>query len=94
MVVFVDLDDPDEVEHRPFDMRDLINANTYNTAAPLQGEEQDEDADDDGGENPNLNTFSAALGCYPFVPGPSGIGRRIVLTPVAFTASSRKLHDT
>lgn len=81
MVVFVDLDDPDEVEHRqqhgyttPFDMRDLINAHAVrSTHHQLEQEkeiESDED-DDDEQEHPNLNALSAVLGNYPFVIAPS-----------------------
>jgi hypothetical protein len=77
MVVFVDLDDPDEVEHQhqqqqyahttPFDMRDLINAHATRLPQhrPEEGIESDEE--DAEQEHPNLNALSAVLGNYPFV---------------------------
>ena len=78
MVVFVDLDDPDEVEHQqqqhghttPFDMRELINAHTTRTTThPFEQEIKNakEDDDDAEKEHPNLNALSAVLGNYPFV---------------------------
>ena len=76
MVVFVDLDDPDEVEQHhqhghntPFDMRELINAHTarslQHTSEKQTGEEEEEE---DGHDHPNLNALSAVLGNYPSVP--------------------------
>jgi hypothetical protein len=72
MVVFVDLDDPSEVEHQqqhghdtPFDMRELINAYAArSTAYPI---EQDFESEEDNTEqeHPNLNALSAVLGNYP-----------------------------
>lgn len=69
MVVFVDLDDPEEVhdEHTPFDMRDLIHAHNNRIIDP-QEEEQDKEEER---LNPNINCFSEALGCYPFVQPPA-----------------------
>jgi hypothetical protein len=76
MVVFVDLDDPDEVEHQqhqhghntPFDMRELINAHTARSIShPLEQEVESGEEDDAEQEHPNLNALSAVLGNYPFV---------------------------
>lgn len=80
MVVFVDLDDPDEVEQqhqhqhhglRPFDMRDLMNAHTLSShQTPEIQEQEQEDDDEEGHDHPNLNALSAVLGNYPFVTSP------------------------
>ncbi|KAH0277861.1 hypothetical protein KCU91_g2908, partial [Aureobasidium melanogenum] len=73
MVVFVDLDDPDEVEHQhqhghktPFDMRDLINAHAARSLhhIPEKNTEQIQE-EDDRVDHPNLNALSAVLGNYP-----------------------------
>ncbi|THW18711.1 hypothetical protein D6D23_07571 [Aureobasidium pullulans] len=74
MVVFVDLDDPDEAEQqhhhgRPFDMRDLMSVHTlssyHNPENQEQEEEEAEEDDDEDREYPNLNALSAVLGNYP-----------------------------
>jgi heat shock protein HspQ len=72
MVVFVDLDDPDEVEHQqkhghdtPFDMRELLNVHaTRSTVYPIEQESESEE-EDTAQEHPNLNALSAVLGNYP-----------------------------
>ena len=62
MVVFVDLDDQEVNDNdlTPLDMRDLIDSHTNNLVSL-----EDEEDKDDSRENPNMNSFSAALGCYP-----------------------------
>ncbi|KAG9771408.1 hypothetical protein KCU77_g11547, partial [Aureobasidium melanogenum] len=73
MVVFVDLDDPDEVEHQqhghntPFDMRDLINAHAARSLQHTSEKQTDEEEDEDDREHPNLNALSAVLGNYPII---------------------------
>jgi hypothetical protein len=77
MVVFVDLDDPDEVEHQHrqqhghetrFDMRGLINAHAARSIQHYTEKEiERDDEDDEQQEHPNLNALSAVLGNYPFV---------------------------
>ena len=76
MVVFVDLDDPDEVEHQhqqqyahhtPFDMRDLINAHAGRSLQHYPDKEGESGEEYDEQEHPNLNALSAVLGNYPFV---------------------------
>lgn len=74
MVVFVDLDDPDEVEHQqhghntPFDMRELINAHAARSLQYPSETHTRVEEDEDGREHPNLNALSAVLGNYPLVP--------------------------
>jgi hypothetical protein len=74
MVVFVDLDDPDEVElqqhghNTPFDMRDLINAHAARSLQHTSEKQNDEEEEEDDREHPNLNALSAVLGNYPLVP--------------------------
>ncbi|KAG9646715.1 hypothetical protein KCU64_g10420, partial [Aureobasidium melanogenum] len=73
MVVFVDLDDPDEVEHQqhghdtPFDMRELINAHAARSLQHTSEKQKDEEEDEDDREHPNLNALSAVLGNYPII---------------------------
>lgn len=74
MVVFVDLDDPDEVEHHhqhghntPFDMRDLMTAHAGRSLQHYPEKEVEDHAEDNEQEHPNLNALSAVLGNYPFV---------------------------
>ena len=77
MVVFVDLDDPDEVEHQhqqqqyahttPFDMRDLINVHATRSTQQSAEQEIESDEEDAEQEHLNLNALSAVLGNYPFV---------------------------
>lgn len=76
MVVFVDLDDPDEVENQhqrgyttPFDMRGLIDAHAARSLQnqPEKDVESDFERNEEEQEHPNLNALSAVLGNYPFV---------------------------
>jgi hypothetical protein len=80
MVVFVDLDDAaaavTDTKHEgassTFDMRDLIDVHSQSSCSmpppPLiNKDENDEKHQEKAEANPNLNGFSAALGCYPLV---------------------------
>ena len=97
MVVFVDLDDPDEVEHQhqhghktPFDMRDLINAHAARSLHHIPEKNTAQIQEEDDRDHPNLNALSAVLGNYPSVPCPFILQRSHALTDFSSLVSALK----